>query len=120
MGCSRSVVFPRNLTTTEVFFTFDLDIIASHLHGTNYTKYQQFLYDTINRLRAKQWSFPKIADWLNQNGYSTVRGKTFRSAHVHSIIKKKGIKDGRLSKRYEPKLSNFGVRFIDRTLINKK
>ena len=96
-----SVVFSGNLPTTEVYFTFDLDVVASHLHGSNYTEYQQFLYETVSRLRAKHWSFPKIANWLNENGYPTVRGKTFRSAHVHSIVRKKRVKDERLSKRYQ-------------------
>ena len=117
--CSRSVVFSGNPPTTEVYFTFDLDIIASHLHGSNYTEYQQFLYETITDLRTKHWSFLKIANWLNENGYSTVRGKTFRNAHVHSIVRKKRVKDERLTKRHKPRLSNFGIRLIDRTLINQ-
>ena len=117
--CWGSVVFSGNLPTTEVYFIFDLDVVASHLHGSNYTEYQQFLYETVSRLRAKHWSFPKIADWLNENGYSTVRGKMFRSGHVQSIVRKKRVKDERLSKRYAPKLSNFGLRFIDKTLINQ-
>ena len=29
-----SVVFSRNLPTTKVYFTFDLDVVASHLHGS--------------------------------------------------------------------------------------
>ncbi len=117
--CSSSVVFSEHSPTTLVYVTFDLDVIASHLHGSNYTECQHFLYETISDLRSKHWSYQKIADWLNENGYSTVRGKTFGSAHVHSIVKKKRTKDERLSKRYEPRLSNFGVRFIDRTLINQ-
>ena len=31
----------------------------------------------------------------------------------------KRVKDVRLTKRHKPRLSNFGLRFIDRTLINQ-
>ncbi len=68
--------------------------------------------------REKGWTFQQIADWLNENDYLTVRGKTFRAAHTHSIVKKKKNRDVRLSKKYEPILSNFSLRFVDKTLIN--
>ena len=31
----------------------------------------------------------QIASWLNDNGYKTPRGSTFRNNHVHSIAKKR-------------------------------
>ena len=31
----------------------------------------------------------QIANWLNENGYLTPRGNTFRNNHVHSIAKKR-------------------------------
>ena len=104
---------------TDVYLTFDLDIRASHLWYPFYSSYQQFLYQTILDHRKKGWTFQQIAKWFRNNGYETVTGKTFRSAHVHSIVRKKRVKDERLFKRYAPKLSNFGIRFIDRTLINR-
>ena len=116
--CSRSVVLLNSPPSTEVYLTFDVDVIASHLFAPAYNDYQQFLYETITDFREKGWYFETIADWLNDNGYSTVRGKTFRSPHVHSIIKKKRIRDARLDRRYQPELSTFGLRFVDRTLIN--
>lgn len=103
--CSSSVVLLNSPPSTEVYLTFDVDVIASHLFAPAYNDYHQFLYETISSLRAKHWSFPKIADWLNDNGYS--------------IVKKKRVKDVRLTKRHKPRLSNFGLRFIDRTLINQ-
>ena len=118
MEFSRSVVFPNDHPTTRPYLTFDLDVTASHLFAPTYNDSQQFLYDTITDLRQKGWYFERIADWLNENGYPTVRGKTFRSPHVHSIVKKKRSRDERLERRHEPQLSNFGLRFVDRTLIN--
>jgi hypothetical protein len=111
------VVFLKS-PNTRPYPTFDLDITASLLYAQTYNDYQQCLYNTITDLREKGWYFERIADWLNENGYPTVRGKTFRSGHVHSIVKKKRIRDKRLGQRNEPNLSNFGLRFVDRTLIN--
>jgi len=48
-------------------------------------------------------SFNGIAEWLNDNNYRTVRGKTFKSAHVHSIIRKRRIRDAKLEKEYPKK-----------------
>ena len=84
-----------------------------------YSEYQQFLYDTIFKLHHEGLNFQQIADWLNENGYSTVRGKKFRNAHAHSIVKKKKVRDVHILKKYEPKLSNFALRFLDKTLINQ-
>lgn len=104
---------------TDVYLTFDLDIRASHLWYPFYSSYQQFLYQTILDHRKKGWTFQQIADWLNENDYLTVRGKTFRGNHVHSIVKKKRIRDERLNQEHQSELSNFQLRFIDMTLINQ-
>ena len=95
-------------------------IRASHLWGgDNYSDYQQFLYDTITDLREKGRTFDQIADWLNENGYNTVRGRTFRNPHVHSIVKKKKVRDERYNREYKPEYSNFQVKFVDRTLVSQ-
>ena len=106
----------RNPQNTEIYPTFLLSVRASHLWVAPYSQYQQFLYDTITDLREKKWNFQQIADWLNQNNYKTTRGKRFLNAHA--IVKKKKIREVRLTKMYPPKLSNFALRFVDRTLIN--
>ena len=107
---------PQN---TETYLPFVLSVRATHLWVAPYTQYQQFLYDTINDLRQKGWNYRQIADWLNQNDYKTSRGKMFHGSHAHSIVKKKKTREVRLTRRYEPKLSNFALRFVDRTLINQ-
>jgi len=56
---------------------------------------------------------------MNENGYSTVRGKRFRGSHVHSIVKKKKIRDERFNREYKPEYSNFQVKFVDRTLVSQ-
>ena len=106
---------PQN---TETYLTFVLSVRVTHLWVAPYTAYQQFLFVTINDLREKGWNYRQIADWLNQNEYKTPRGKKFQGSHAHSIVKKKRIRESRSTQRYPPKLSNFGIRFVDRTLIN--
>ena len=68
--------------------------------------------------REKGWNYQEIADWLNTNGYKTLRGKMFFNPSAYSIVKKKNLRDARLNKKYPPKLSNFALWFVDRTLIN--
>ena len=105
--------------TTDVFFTFTVEVRFTNLWVAHYSQYQQFLFVTINDLREKGWNYRQIADWLNQNDYKTPRGKMFHGSHAHSIVKKKKVREGRLNRRYPPKLSNFALRFVDRTLINQ-
>ena len=42
-----------------------------------YSDYQQFLHDTTVEFREKGWTFNQIAEWFNENGYQTVKGKKF-------------------------------------------
>ena len=58
-----------------------------------YSQYQFFLYETITVHREKEKTFDQIAELLNKKGYLSVRGKKFKGNHVHSIVKKKQLKD---------------------------
>ena len=40
--------------------------------------------------------YRKIAQWLNENGYTTPRGHEFKNTHVFSILKKKKCKTEKL------------------------
>ena len=84
-----------------------------------YNEYQHFLFETITDFREKGWNFQQIADWLNENDYTTARGKRFRNAHAHSIVKKKKSRDVRLNRRYEPEIGDFSLRFIDTTITDR-
>ena len=88
-------------------------------HQEHHWEFQQFLYETILGFVDKGWNFQMIADWMNEKDYKTPRGKRFGNAHAHSIVKKKKIRDVRLSKTYEPKLTDFSLQFVDKTLINQ-
>ena len=83
-----------------------------------YSEYQFFLYETIIEQREKDKTFNQIAEWLNEKGYLSVRGKKFRGAHIHSIVKKKRLKDEKLEKEYPEVRSNFSLEIYDKKLIN--
>ena len=68
--------------------------------------------------KRKENDFDQIAEWLNGKGYLSVRGKKFRGAHVHSIVKKKRLKDEKLEKEYPEQWSNFSLEVVDKTLVN--
>ena len=91
----------------DVFFCFTITIRRPILHVPLYTKYQYYLYETLSELREKGMSFNQIAEYLNKKGIETVRGKVFRGAHVHSIVKKKRMRDEKLKKKYPEVWSDF-------------
>jgi hypothetical protein len=53
-----------------------------------------------------------------QNGYPSVRGKKFRSTDVHSIVKKKRLKDEKLEREYPEVWSDFSLEVIENTPVN--
>ena len=63
-------------------------------------------------------TFDQIADWLNKRDYLTVRGKKFKGNHVHSIVKKKRLKDEKLEREYSEVRSDFSLEVVDKTLVN--
>ena len=83
-----------------------------------YSKYQFFLYQTITEQREKRKTFKQIADWLNEKGYLSVRGKKFKGNHVHSIVKKKRLKDEKLEREYPEVWSDFSLEVVDKRLVN--
>ena len=104
---------------SDVFFSFDLTTRSASLNNQNYNEYQQFLYRTITELLHQGLNYKQIADWLNDNGYKTVRGKKFRNAHTHSIVKKKRISNDKFSKTYPSELSNISLEVYDKRLVNE-
>ena len=76
------------------------------------------MYQTISEHREKGKTFDQIAEWLNEKGYLSVPGKKFRGAHVHSIVKKKRLKDEKLEKDYPEVWSDFSLEVVDKTLVN--
>ena len=106
------------LLNTDFFFCFTITQRTPHLNVPLYSEYQFFLYETITAQRKKGKTFDQIAQWLNKKGYLSVRGKKFKGNHVHSIVKKKRLKDEKLERVYPEVRSDFSLELVDKTLLN--
>ena len=106
------------LFPADTFFCFTITIRRPILHMPKYSKYQYYLYKTISKLREKGMTFNRIADHLNKKRILSARGKKFRDAHVHSIIKRKRIRDEKLEREYPEVRSNFYLEVYDKSIIN--
>ena len=104
--------------TADLTFNFSITYRSPALSGNYYSEYQLFLYQTISEQRKEGKTFDQIAEWLNEEGYLSVRGKKFRGAHVHSMVKKKRLKDEKLKREYPEVRSDFKLDIFDKRLIN--
>ena len=103
--------------SADAFFCFTITIRSPILQMPHYTEHQYFLYETISKLREKGMTFNRIADHLNKKKILTTRGKKFRGAHVHSIIKRKRMRDEKLEKEYPEVRSDFYLDVYDKTIL---
>ena len=62
-------------------------------------------------------TFNKIADHLNKKRILSVRGNQFRGAHVHSILKKKRMRDEKLEREYPGVRSDFYLDVYDKRIL---
>ena len=106
------------LKNADLTFNFSISYRSPALTGNRYTSYQFFFYQTITEQREKGKTFEQIADWLYKKGYLSVRGKKFKGNHVHSIVKKKRLKDEKLEREYPEVWSDFSLEVIDKRLVN--
>ena len=102
---------------TDLTFNFTITYRSPALTGNYYSDYQLFLYKTISEHREKGMTFDAIAEWLNKEGYLTVHGRTFRGAHVHSILKKRLAKEELLNREHPPVWSDFSMEVVDKTIL---
>ena len=100
------------------FFHFTITQRTPLLKQSLYSDYQYFLYETISELRDKQMTFNQIAEELNRQGYLSARGRVFKGNHVHSIVKKKRLRDERLERDYPEVRCDFYLEIIDKTMVN--
>jgi len=63
-------------------------------------------------------TFNQIAEELNKQGYLSARGKVFKGNHVHSIVKKKRMRDENLERDYPEVRCDFYLEIIDKTMVN--
>ena len=121
VGCYSTVSFRRcsvEFFSADVVFCFSITYRHPPFSVPQYSEYQFFLYETITEQREKGNTFDQIAEWLNEKGYLSVRGKKFKGNHVHSIVKKKRLKDEKLEREYPEEWSDFSLEVVDKTLVN--
>ena len=107
----------EGFSVADLTFNFTLTCHSPALTGNYYSDYQLFLYQTITEHREQGLTFDAIAEWMNKEGYLTVRGKKFRGAHVHSILKKRLAKEELLNREYPPVWSDFSMEVVDKTIL---
>ena len=108
------------LLPADVFFCFTITIRRPILKMPHYTENQYFLYETISKLREKGMTFNQIADHLNKKKILSVRGKQFRSGHIHSIMKRKRVRDEKLKEKYPEVRSDFYLDIYDKSILFSK
>ena len=96
----------------QVFLSFTVKIIASHLKKNRYKPYQQKLWEIIKEKHDSGMVYRRISYWLNKHGYKTPRGREFKKTHVFSILKKKRIADERMEKMSREKIENLKLKFL--------
>ena len=105
---------------TDLTYNFSITYRRPLFNIPRYSQYQFFLYKIITEHREKGKTFNQIAEWLNEKGYLSVRGKKFKGNHVHSIVKEKRLKDEKLEREYPEKWSDFSLEVVDKTLVNSR
>ncbi len=96
---------------TSANLNFSVKITTNKLWTTTYSDYQLFLYKRIIALQEEGLGYRKIAQVLNKEGLKTPRGKQFRNNHVHSILKKKKIRDTRINKEFDKEVSALELQY---------
>ena len=80
---------------------FSVSITTTKLWESNYSKYQQYLFDRIREYKdncVTPIDYIKISQIFNKEGLKTPRGSMFRNNHVHSIHKKGLIREERINR----------------------
>ena len=102
----------------DVIFHFSITYRRPPFYLPRYSEYQFFLYEKITEQTEKGKTFDQIAEWLNKKGYQSVRGKKFKGNHLHSIVKKKRLKDEKLEREYPEVWSDVSLEVVDKRLVN--
>jgi len=93
--------------------SFQVRVTSNQLWNTHYSDYQTYLYNRITALKQEGLGYRKIAKLLNAEGVRTARNKEFLPASVHSILKKKKIRETRINREFNKEVSALELQYID-------
>ena len=101
---SRVVLFSH--ADSDVYLTFTVKTQSNNLiyEGNEYSVLQQILHKVISFMHYEQdMSFRKISAFLNRSGIKTIRGRkwSITGSSAHSVLKKKRLREERLTNRKE-------------------
>ena len=74
------------------------------------SSYQNKLHKKILELKKSGLGYRRIAYWLNDNGYKTPRGHSFKSGHVYSILKKRRLRNEKYSQAPEIEVRDIRIK----------
>ena len=104
--------FTHGVLNPPANLRFTLTVKTTSLVGRPYSIYQHKLATQIIYLREeKGMTFPEIADWLNKNGYTTLRGKTFTNPHAQSIYTRYYKRQERFGQTSYSQVGDISVRY---------
>jgi hypothetical protein len=86
---------------SKINIRFSLSITTTKLWESNYSDYQQYLFNRICKYKEcflTPIGYRKISQILNGEGLKTPRGRIFKNTHVHSIYKKGKIREERINR----------------------
>ena len=93
-----------------------MSVITTHLWKSNYSSYQQCLYDKIKSFKEDNLTpigYRRISQILNEERLLTPRGTVFKNTHVHSIYKKGKIREERMNRKDLVDISDVIVEVLD-------
>ena len=106
-GICSQYGFLTNHSHITHYLVFTVTVTTNQLWSKPYSDYQFFLHNKISELRKQGLGYRRISNILNEEGIRTIRGKMFTNSHVHSILKKKNIREERLNRSSGKEVSEF-------------
>ena len=106
---SDGLVGDQRYKNNRFFLTLNVDYYSATLWHPPYSEYQQFLFNTIDKMHKEGNSYIKIAQWMNEQGHLTPRGSIFKPNHAWSIHMKKRKSNERFSRTYDPQITDIGI-----------
>ena len=102
--------------------SFSISIITTHLWESNYTEYQQYLFNRICKYKEDILTpigYRKISQIFNEEGLKTPRGSIFKNNHVHSIYKKGKIREERINRKDIVEISQVTIEELKKIFLTK-
>ena len=101
VGYSRINLWVGKCNPVIIQVTFSISITTTKLWDSNYSEYQEYLYNRICEYKDKSVTpigYRKISQIFNEEGLKTPRGSVFKNNHVYSIYKKGKIREERINR----------------------